>query len=242
MEHSLKYFKQYGEIRTGTNYLKRLVELNFHNVTVFGSILGWKHGTYDLGNMKDSTASHDEWLTCKTKGGVVYSVDNLPVKYKPDELKSAIPKLQYIFSIKKPVPFILSFKKFRQPNRPLTTQTIINMCKRYNTRYRDWLHMYENNSSKSIIVPYESVLHNYTHVLFAIESKFNLNRKHTKYINEDKVVKASTDVGLIIDKQLFNTKFYLEEEYLNELTDSQVDCINSHIDHEIVKQIYNCGV
>jgi hypothetical protein len=41
---TMTIFKQYGEQRTGTNYLKRLIELNFTDVLVFGSVLGWKHG------------------------------------------------------------------------------------------------------------------------------------------------------------------------------------------------------
>ena len=51
----MNYFKQYGELRTGTNYLKRLIELNFKDSIIFGSILGWKHGTYGLTNCEDDT-------------------------------------------------------------------------------------------------------------------------------------------------------------------------------------------
>ena len=62
------YFKQYGSQRTGTNYLKRLMEINFENVIVFGSVLGWKHGMYETGNgYQHKCHSHEQWIEDKTK-------------------------------------------------------------------------------------------------------------------------------------------------------------------------------
>ena len=56
----MKYFKQYGEQRTGTNYLKSLLEINFKGVTVFASVLGWKHGMYETGNHKERWYMHKD--------------------------------------------------------------------------------------------------------------------------------------------------------------------------------------
>ena len=238
----MKYFKQYGELRTGTNYLKRLVELNFKSCTIFGSILGWKHGTYDLTNCEDNTRSHEEWIVKKTKGGVVYSVDDLPIKHTREELMNSLQDIKYIFSIKKPVPFIISYKKFRMPNRVLSDKTVITLCERYNNKYKRWLDMYNEFGSSSIIVPYESVILNYSDVLLALELKFNSERKRPHYINESNTVKASTDVGLIIDRQSFNTKYYLYEEYLNDISQHHVDLIDNNIDHSTVSKLYELGV
>ena len=229
-------------MRTGTNYLMRLINLNFKHVQVFASVLGWKHGLYDLGNARDDTKSHVEWVNKKTKGGVVYSVDNLPLlKHTPDQLIQACEHLNYIISIKKPVPFILSYKKFRQPNRDLTDDTIKMLCSRYNSNYRMWLELYENNTG--MIVAHESVLLDYKHVLFNIQTQFNLQPSHNKLIDENKTVKASTDIGLIIDKQSnFNKDYYLNEEYLKELTDHQLNLIDNLIDNDLVDLIYKLSV
>ena len=102
--------------------------------------------------------------------------------------------------------------------------------------------MYNEFGSSSIIVPYESVILNYSDVLLALELKFNLERKRPHYINESNTVKASTDVGLIIDRQSFNTKYYLYEEYLNDISQHHVDLIDNNIDHSTVSKLYELGV
>lgn len=238
----MNYFKQYGELRTGTNYLKRLIEINFKSVTVFGSVLGWKHGTYDLGNQIDNTKSHREWIDKKTINNVVYSVDNLPLKYTPEELYIASEKLFYIFNIKKPIPFILSYKKFRMPRKELTENIIKNLCKRYNERYTSWLEMFNRYKNNSIIVPHESLLHDYSHVLFSLKTKFDLETYTAGFKNESKIVKASTDVGLLIGKQKFNSDYYTNELYLNDIKSSHIDLIDDLIDHDLVNKFYRLGV
>lgn len=236
------YFKQYGEMRTGTNYLKRLIELNFKNVSVLGSILGWKHGMYDLTNNRDETTSHLEWLDKKTKGNIVYSVDNLPlIKHNYDDLKHACSNLKYLISIKKPIPFILSYKKFRLPNKPLPVNVIVNLCKRYNSKYRDWLTLYERTDA--MFVAHESVLLDYKHVLFNIETRHNLKRINAKLVDENRPVKASTDIGLIIDKSSkFDKDYYLHEKYLKDISNEHINVINDNIDHDLVDLIYKLSV
>ena len=242
----MKYIKQYGELRTGTNYLKRLVELNFPDVTVFGSILGWKHGTYDLSNTIDNTRSHYEWIEKKTKKGIVYSVDNLPLhKHPPEVLREAVTGIHYLFSIKKPVPFILSYKKFRLPNKLLTDTHIITLCNRYNERYRKWLEMYKLNESRSFFITYESLIRDINHVLLNIELRFGLDKlsPEASYIDETNPVNASTDIGLIIDKKkTFNKAYYLEEKYLDEFSESQLNIIDNNIDQGLLEEIYKVGL
>jgi hypothetical protein len=236
------YFKQYGELRTGTNYLKRLLEINFNEVTVFGSILGWKHGTYDTSNSVDDTKSHAEWIDKQTRDGIVYSVDNIPIKYKSTELRESLSGLKYIFSIKRPVSFVLSFKKFRMPNRALTDAVIVKLCHRYNERYTTWLSMFRDSEESSIIVPYESLIMDYNHILLSVQLKFDLQPKQKQFTNETKTVKASTDVGLIIDKERFNTDYYLYEHYLNDISERQVAIIYDTINHELIDNIYREGL
>lgn len=236
------FFKQYGEMRTGTNYLKRLLEINFKDVEVFGSILGWKHGLYDLENNLDDTTSHVDWVHKKTKNNVVYSVDNLPlIKHDKQYLLDACESLNYIFSIKKPIPFVLSFKKFRMPNKKLNRQVITTLCERYNNKYKKWLQLYEKHGG--MFVAHESVLMDYKHVLFNIETKYNLKRKNSKLIDETKTVKASTDIGLIVDRSdNFDKNYYLHERYLDDINEQDVDMIMSTINHDLIEYIYKLSV
>jgi len=245
MEDKITYIKQYGEIRTGTNYIKRLIEINFLNVEVFGSVLGWKHGMYDLSNTRDSTSSHEEWVNKKTKNGVVLSVDGYPLRYSPDRLKRAASGLKYIFSIKKPIPYVLSYKKFRFPNRELTADIIKSMCSRYNQSYSNWLQLYHENEQRSIIVPYESLIRDINHVMLNIDISFGLNKREgsASYKDETCPVNASTDIGLLIDKKRqFNKTYYLEELYLSDISKDHTDIINDNIDHELIDKLYRLGL
>lgn len=239
----MKYFKQYGEMRTGTNYLKRLIELNFKQVTVFGSVLGWKHGMYDTNNTPDDTTDHYEWIKKKTKNGDVYSVDNHKLPYKPEQLSEIVPQLNYLFCIKNPHAFVVSYKKFRFPNKKLHDTVILNLCKRYNDKYRRWLEFIKSNMAISIVIPYETMLMNYTHVLFNIEQKYKLDRIRDKYTDERSPVNASTDHGLLIDrKSSFNKDFYIERQYLDKLTTEHVKLIDNNIDKCLVDEIYKLGL
>lgn len=235
MENQVTYFKQYGEMRTGTNYLKRLIELNFKNVEVFGSVLGWKHGLYDTQNSLDGTTSHYEWLDKQhNKDGRVYSVDNYPLKHSYDELKQAIPRLNYIFSIKCPLAFVVSYKRFRFPNKKLHDTVIVNLCNRYNDSYARWKDLYLKHKDRSLIVSYDALLIDVKHVLFNIENFYNLHKKMKNYVDENNPVNASTDHGLLIDrKKKFNKEYYLETKYMDELTTDQVDLILKTINQDI---------
>lgn len=240
-----KYIKQYGEIRTGTNYLKRLIEINFVDAHVFGSILGWKHGMYDVSNSRDDTKSHEEWVKRKSKHGVVFSVDGYPLRYSPKVLLAAIPNLGYIFSIKKPIPYVLSYKNFRFPNKKLTPTIVKNMCERYNKSYYNWLELYRQNEAKSIIVPYESLIRDINHILLNLDIKFGMTKRHPEasYVDEASPVNASTDVGLLVDKKSqFNKKYYLEEEYLSNITDDLIAVIDDHVDQSLVDTFYKLGL
>ena len=38
------YFKIYGQMRTGTNYISKILVNNFLDTKVFMNVGGWKHG------------------------------------------------------------------------------------------------------------------------------------------------------------------------------------------------------
>jgi hypothetical protein len=54
-------------------------------------------------------------------------------------------------------------------------------------------------------------------VLQSIQAKFDLVRKQENFREEARVVNASTDHGLIIARDNFNIKYYLNREYMDEL-------------------------
>ena len=241
----MKYFKQYGEQRTGTNYLKSLLELNFEEATVFASVLGWKHGMYEVSNYKErwymnnlktfpefEAESHKDWVRKMSKGidpktakplleGQVLCVDNYVLPFSADELNYACDNLNYIFMVKDIYGFVYSFKMFR--HRRLDWEDVLKngwvkrWCNRYELNYKRWVELFEDNKDNSIFVQYEDLIQDKNKILSQFESKFKLTKKHKGYVDEDKVVQASTDMGLIKTKIPFDKNFYLNRRYMDHL-------------------------
>lgn len=226
------YFKQYGAQRTGTNYLKRLVELNFKNVTVFGSVLGWKHGMFETGNgYQHKCDSHKQWVDDKTKSGDVYSVDQHRLKYTPQELHDACERLNYLISIKNPHAYVVSYKRFRAKNQPWNARQVEQWLQHYLNMYSTWRQLYDKHVDTSIMIEYEQLLRNRDTVLRMIQSKFQLQSTHDVFQDEVQPVKASTDHGLLIDKhKQFDANYYLNHEYMNEIPDNMITLVNRILD------------
>ncbi len=218
----MMYFKQYGAQRTGTNYLKRLMEINFEQVTVFGSVLGWKHGMYETGNgYQHKCHSHEQWIKDKTReDGRVYSVDNYPLKHTPEQLHEACGNLHYLISCKDPYAFVVSYKRFRANKQPWNEDKVTRWIHTYLQQNARWRRLYDRAPDKCIMVDYEQLICNRDVVLSTIKSKFGLTQKHEQFRNEHRVVGASTDHGLIIKKSDFDTKYYTDKQYMQEIPDN----------------------
>jgi hypothetical protein len=133
-------FKQYGEERSGTNFLKRLIEANFDRTLVFGSILGWKHGMYQLTNGHDapSAVSHEDWVRKKCTNGSIFSVDNYPLPFDEPFLLNAAKRLNYLISYKPLLPWLVSVKRFRFPARGYDEDMVTALFTRYINAYKTW--------------------------------------------------------------------------------------------------------
>lgn len=66
MSNHIKYFKIYGQQRTGTNYISTLLLNNFLDTNIFMNLGGWKHGNLieypdciELVNTVDTTTKNN---------------------------------------------------------------------------------------------------------------------------------------------------------------------------------------
>lgn len=208
------YFKQYGAERTGTNYLKRLIELNFSNAVVFGSVLGWKHGLYETRNGPDPQCeSHQQWLDQCTTGETVHSVDGHQLPFTQTELQESISKLNYLISTKDLRSWVYSFKQFRARQRPWSSDDVAAWCRRWVDAHGNWACLLESHGGA--LVEFEYLLRDITPTLEAIESRFRLIRKNREFGNEPRIVEASTDLGLLFSRMHFEPKPYQNREYLS---------------------------
>ena len=209
-------FKQYGELRTGTNYLKRLLETNFADITVFGSVLGWKHGLYQLnnGHGSPSAASHEDWVRQKKKGGAIYSVDNHPLPYPESFLLEASASLNYLVSWKPLLPWLVSLKRFRFPKKPYEQCNVEALFQRYIENYRTWIRL-----PQAVVVGHDVLLDDAMCIclLAHLQERYRLRPCGAAFAIEQNVVRASTDHGLLMSNTGFDRSYYSAHCYLEEL-------------------------
>lgn len=222
-------FKQYGEQRTGTNYLKRLLEVNFSSIEVFSSILGWKHGLYELNSSYVSRAdNHLDWISKKEKDGKIYSVDNYPLKYSKDFLLEAASKLQYIVSYKPILPWVVSYKKFRRPKADWKDVDVNAWCMRYIANYKNWI----SSLTNPIFINHDTLCSDASKIklLCYFEQTFKINKIKTDFLLEENIIKPSTDHGLLISDKKFDINYYSNKEYFNNLPDFIIQQVSKYDD------------
>jgi len=224
------YFKQYGAQRTGTNYIKRLLELNFSNAVVFSNLLGWKHGLYHLKSHRNSeqAANHLDWINKKynPKINKVLCSDEICSSYSKSELEKACSKINYIISYRPLAAYIYSYKIFRHPKKTFYDINIEKLCKEYVEDYKTWFLLPNSIKINSIDLLDDEKLYE---ILNNIKNKFDLQPKNENFLNEKRIIKASTESGLIIDSQEFDKDFYLEKKYLKLIPNDIKKIINKYV-------------
>lgn len=214
------YFKQYGLQRTGTNYTKLLIERNLNNVEVFPSVFGWKHGT---------NFDHKKWLNDFSKGEEVYSVDRInkldkSKNYYQNALNSG---LTYLIHIKNPYSLFVSHKKFMKQS----TYNVKYWCNKFNHSYEKYFNLLKEKSG--IIIKYEDLLINPKNILLKISEKYSLEIKENIYI-EDKIVNPGSDWNVPVGKMKFDKSYYLDEKYLKDISEKELNSISRFINWEMI--------
>lgn len=214
--------------RTGTNYLKRLLLINFSNVEVFSSELGWKHGMYHLYQNYDSprASSHLDWLNKKTTDGIVKDVGVKPLKQPYSYYDKAIKEgLHYLISFKPVEYWIGSIKSFRF--RSWGEMNINDLIKTFYEYYNDWLDLPGVVASDAIQMLQDDYRNNF---LYNIESKFRLTRSNEEYINEEYTMPPCSDnecypseTRKFLDRKIQ----YINGNILNNIPESVLDSIQN---------------
>lgn len=208
----MTYFKQYGLQRTGTNYLRFLIEDNFLDTHVFMSILGWKHSLFN--NSQDRWAKNaEEWIE-KFKCSDSY-VEDLSCKiypnFKINELKDIANSLNYLISIKPLIPWIYSVKN-GEDYKYWSEMNIEKYTNQYFAQYDLWLNYVKNKNF--YFVNHFDLLKNKELILNQISKKFNLSFKYNLIKDTTNIVLASVEQTRFIHPTDYDKNFYLNEEYL----------------------------
>jgi hypothetical protein len=185
------FIKQYGEARSGTNWLRTLLQQNYANVVVLMHVLGDKHSApVDIEDVLLRTVSEpdpDLAFVCAATLAAPAETTNLRDSGQSEYLRRlASPlaeavrsgRLCYAVSVKHPFAQAASWLRWlRLQSRPLDIVAEVRRLRvQANRRLHRWLELAEAADGRSIIVRYEDLLGDTGHMLDGIAFRFGLQQ------------------------------------------------------------------
>lgn len=217
------YFKIYGQMRSGTNYISTLLLNNFLDTTVFMNVGGWKHGKLIEYPNKFQLLNR---VDINTKNNIeIYNTINL---FKNNNVN-------FLVIVKNPYMWIKSISIFT--NDDITPKFVKNYITQWNDIYSNYKNYVE--SGKAYLVKYETLLQEPHETLDKIKNKFNLIKKNSEYNIENNILSANSDsnIGRTI-KIVFDKKKYISPNIPDYLSNDIIHIINENIDKTLMK-FYN---
>lgn len=229
----MNIIKQYGLERSGTNYIRALIEQNIDNVRVISNLFGHKHKKYTPINYIAYDYKKDKEVKTELDDE---KINHIRQQFIED-------KVYYLITVKEPYSWIVSYNKcywIEENNGPLNYDKIIRYCNIWNETHKNWLENIIYQNKKYFIVMYNDLLINPENIIKSISKQFDLKQK-TKFSDIHNYMKEGADwdytknIGVKpFDKQ----SYYLDQKYLNEINEF-VDLINQTIDSNLLLNIIN---
>ena len=215
------YFKIYGQMRTGTNYISKILVNNFLDTKVFMNVGGWKHGKI---------------IQIPNNINLVNTVDNT-TKKKINVTKTInlfkINKVKFIVMVKNPYMWINSMCKFKK--KSLNNHSfIIKQIETWNKLYTNYKQYIE--SGKAYLIKYEKLIQEPENVLENLIKEFNLKRKFKDSFELEKKklgVNSDATLGQTLNKDFEKTK-YINPNINEILTNNIIKIINNNIDFKLI--------
>lgn len=209
------FVKQFGIQRSGTNYTKALIEINFPGVKVLSSTLGNKHNAPNMESMLSERENLSE-----------ENFDSLSLSFlKNCDLKKDLP---YIFVSKEPVSWVLSFYNLRALKKPkvykkLTSEHVDEFLDFYFKLHLSWVKFVRNNKIKKFyFVDYHKVLKNPGLFIdnFEILTGFESKRKFERILRFENSMKRGTEemTGMkLLSSNEFDQTYYLNNNSIDDI-------------------------
>jgi len=255
------FLKQYGERRTGTNYLRALLQAHYSNVVTLMHMLGDKHSQpVALDELWEKVRDEPDaaWKLVSEATFAASAQTTRPedpdqlayMRSLADPVAAAVASgsLAFALSTKHPFPWITSLAKFHGwlvPMRggmrmhPVYTGHLMNACKLYNTRHQVWLDHVVRYRSRSAIVRHEDLLSDFRSVLNTLASQFGLQRATPELKDlEFSVAAPFWDQRPIGFRQMpFDPEFYTNRDYLARMNQDVWDIVTGLIDWNLVGRL-----
>ncbi len=250
------FLKQYGAQRTGTNYLRTLLQTNYADAHPLMHVLGDKHSP--------PAPFEALWQEARTDADPPLAFVRKATFLRPalttsrtdprqqEEVRRLAPALTaawsdgtlgFLISIKDPYAWILSVAVWEKRIAadatlgPDTAAYVVARCRSFNDRYRTWLELSGRHPSRSQIVRHEELVAGPERVLEAIAGRFGLQRSTPSFVDETAQTEPvlwdhdpSTNKGVELDRS-----YYLEERYLDRLSAAASRAVTATIDWELMR-------
>ena len=254
------FLKQYGERRTGTNYLRALLFSNCAGVIPLMHILGDKHSApVDLDEcwQKASGLPDVAWEFVRTatfaspaESTRADDAEQLAhMRNMAESLANSVAsgQLGFLISVKHPYAWAASFARYSgwmitiddELRMQIGLQSALELaCGQFNERHRAWLDHWSRFPSRTAIVKYEDLLSDTAMVLSMLVAKFGLQR------STDECALITGTVGavdwdncpLLISEHPFDTSFYYERRFVDQLSPELWEVVRRTIDWGIARE------
>jgi len=255
------FLKQYGERRTGTNYLRALLTANYCNAVPLMHVLGDKHSPPvaldELWQMvRDQPDAAWRLVTTATfcAPGESTRLDDpqqlAHMRALADPITEAVAsgRLAFVLSTKHPFPWVASLAKFRSWLLPTTGGACMNpkffgrlieACRMFNYRHQSWLNHLSRYSSRSAIVRHEDLLADPYSVLRALASRFGLAQAAPELKSPPmKVLPSNWDLeppGFGV--RAFDAEFYKRRDYASQLNPDLWEIVARQFDWSLMNRL-----
>lgn len=247
--------KQYGEIRTGTNYLRALIMRNYPDVQMLSYILGSKHlppapfdAIWDASRQAGDTAAFDfvSSATYSRRGGASHPGDPTQraelVRRAPAIAQAYVTNsLGFLVTIKHPYAWVVSAAQFLgwvcgdERIGDWSLELMKEACQNYTRKYRAWSELVREHGSRARLIRYEDLMVEPEQVLGKIAEQFRW-RRATRFSAVSAVIEPThwDHLPVMEAEETFRPEYYRNAEYLDRLSATHLRLIDQLMDWELL--------
>lgn len=248
--------KQYGEIRTGTNYLRALIQRNYADVHVLSYILGDKHAPpVPFDSIRQQAMQTDDpafnfvsTATYVQRGGASHPRDRTQheelVRRAPHIARAyANGTLGFLVTIKDPYAWIVSAARFKgwvhgdEPLQEWSMEFMREACLGYNRNYRAWFPFVQERHAQARIIRYEDLLTDPEQAMAEIAGQFGWQRSGVFETIPAVVEPTQWDHLPVVEApDAFQPAYYANNDYLQQLPETHLRVINDLMDWDQLRK------